>query len=619
MMMTLRRISKHFASFVKLNIFLAALIVVAAGCKTLPTALQPKATEPPAQALVKDGNTAWESSTYPDTAAENTTDTGGLDTTEGGGTCPVSVDIDTGEAVPPPDPEQLKIGQESIDHALELCQSAQDLWEAGDLDRALAQLDIAYATILDLDFKEIPSLYQQKEDLRYTIAKRILEIHSSRHIVTTGNHDAIPITLNRHVKREIKRFTGPEKPFFIRSLKRAGRYRPFITASLREAGLPESLSWLPLIESGFRVNALSPARALGLWQFIPSTGYKFGLKRDYYIDERLDPEKSTQAAIAYLTELHNIFGDWATVLAAYNCGEGRVLRLIRKQKTNYLDNFWDLYEKLPRETARYVPRFLAAVHIIQNPEKYGLQDITVESPMPYQVFSVKKQVHLKEIAKVLDVPVDRLKALNPELRYNLLPSGPYELRVPAETSDIFLARFNTISPIRTTPKKYVYHRIKRGDTLSCIARDYGTTVRALTRANRMSTRSVLSIGKVLKIPSDGARASSTAKTAAKARKTPVRYTVRRGDNLWLIAQKYGTTTKRIESANHLKSTRLHIGQKLVIPGSSAVKQPSTYWVKSGDNPFTIAKKYNMSLQRLLTLNHLTAKSRIYPGQKLLVE
>jgi membrane-bound lytic murein transglycosylase D len=520
-----------------------------------------------------------------------------------------------------------RMAQEGIDHALELCESAQNFWEAGELESALNELDIAYATILDLDLRDQAELNQQKEDLRYMIAKRILEIHASRHIVVTGEHNAIPLTLNTHVKKEIARFTGPEKKFFIRSMRRAGRYRPYIVAELKKAGLPEELSWLPLIESGFSVKALSPARALGLWQFIPSTGYKFGLKRNYFIDERLDPEKATQAAIAYLSELHNIFGDWATVLAAYNCGEGRVLRTIRKQKTNYLDNFWDLYKKLPRETARYVPRFLATIHILNNLEKYNIDPGEINSPIPYEVFTVKKQVYLKNIATAMALPLATLKALNPELRYALLPAEPYDLRIPASGADQFLVRFKSMKPSRTSSpvKKYVYHRVKRGQTLSWVARRYGTTVKTVTASNGLSTRSVLKIGKVLKIPANKVRMSAgSSSKKTKTRRSPVKYTVRSGDNLWIIANKYGTTTKRIQATNRLRSTRLYIGQKLTIPGSSSAKankrkKTVSYRVKSGDNPFTIAQKYNMTLQRLLSLNHLTSKSRIYPGQKLLVE
>ncbi|MCK5098411.1 MAG: lytic transglycosylase domain-containing protein, partial [Desulfobacteraceae bacterium] len=210
--------------------------------------------------------------------------------------------------------------QNNIDYALQIYRLAQKMWEEGNLNKALTNLDKAYETILKLDSGLPPEIDQQKEDLRYMISKRILEIYASRHIVVNGNHDEIPIIINDHVQREIKRFTGKERRFFIQSLERSAEYRPYMVSQLKKAGLPEELSWLPLVESGYKVRAFSSARALGLWQFIPSTGYKFGLKRNYYIDERLDPKKATDAAISYLTELHKIFGDWTTALAAYNCG-----------------------------------------------------------------------------------------------------------------------------------------------------------------------------------------------------------------------------------------------------------------------------------------------------------
>jgi membrane-bound lytic murein transglycosylase D len=274
--------------------------------------------------------------------------------------------------------------QDLLDTALDLAQTSQDFWSTGELDRAIETLDQAYIFVMNADTENHPDLIQQKEDLRFMISKRILEIYASRYTAVDGNHNAIPLTMNKHVENEIKLFQGRERKFFLASYNRSGKYREKIVASLKQAGLPEELSWLPLIESGFKVKALSRARALGLWQFIPSTGYKFGLKRDTWIDERLDPEKSTAAAIDYLEELHNIFGDWTTVLAGYNCGEGRVLRVIRDQKINYLDNFWDLYEKLPRETARYVPRFLATLHILSDPEKYGFQFEEPDEPLPYR-------------------------------------------------------------------------------------------------------------------------------------------------------------------------------------------------------------------------------------------
>ncbi|MEA1992063.1 MAG: lytic transglycosylase domain-containing protein, partial [Thermodesulfobacteriota bacterium] len=235
--------------------------------------------------------------------------------------------------------KEQNVEQYLLDAALDYCKASQEFWVEGYLNKAIDALDQAYGLILKVDPESAPEFIQQKEDLRFMISRRILEIHASRYTAVNGNHNAIPLIMNSYVKQEIRSFQGRERKFFIESYKRSGKYRDEIVKALKEAGLPEDLSWLPLIESGFKVKALSCARALGLWQFIPSTGYKFGLNRDNWIDERLDPTKSTAAALLYLEELHQIFGDWTTVLAAYNCGEGRVLRKIRRQKINYLDNF----------------------------------------------------------------------------------------------------------------------------------------------------------------------------------------------------------------------------------------------------------------------------------------
>ena len=284
--------------------------------------------------------------------------------------------------LPAPKPRaQEKTDQQRLDSALEFCQASNDFWEQGDLDNAIDALDQAYSLILKISPGQTPEILQQREDLRVTISKRIIEVYSSRFTVANGIHKVIPLEMNRHVERALKVFKGKERGFFLRAYRRSGKYRPAIVKALREAGLPEELSWLPLIESGYKVRALSRARALGMWQFIASTGYKYGLKRDRWTDERMDPEKSTKAAIAYLKELHQIFGDWTTALAAYNCGEGRVLNRIRSQRINYLDNFWDLYERLPWETAFYVPKFLAVLHIVNDPKKHGFTLPPVEDPV----------------------------------------------------------------------------------------------------------------------------------------------------------------------------------------------------------------------------------------------
>jgi membrane-bound lytic murein transglycosylase D len=514
--------------------------------------------------------------------------------------------------------------QPVLDEALVFCQAAQDFWQKGELENALEALDHAYALILEIETDDTDKLIQQKEDLRFMIAKRILEIYASRNIVINGNHKAIPLVMNKHVQNEIKRFTkNSEKKFFIESYKRSGKYRAYIVSALKEAGLPVELSWLPLIESGFKVNALSKARALGLWQFIPSTGYKFGLKRDKFIDERIDPVKSTQAAIAYLKELHQIFGDWATVLAAYNCGEGKVLRVIRTQNINYLDNFWDLYERLPLETARYVPRFIATLHIIQNKEKYGLDSISLQTPLEFETVTISKQVHLKNVAKEIGTPLKTLVELNPELRYKILPQDKYPLRVPPGKGDLLLAELEKI-PVSYPPQRaYVYHRIRPGESLSTIARRYRTSVTRIKRANNLYRSNLIVAGKTLKIPRRGTVVYPSKTVISTRSGIPSKHVVRSGDSLWIIAKRYGTTTKKIQELNNLSTTHLYIGQVLKIPGytsgKAAAENFKIYRVKHGDTPFQIAQLYKMPLERFLHINRLTPRSNIFPGQKLFVE
>ncbi|MCK4986634.1 MAG: transglycosylase SLT domain-containing protein, partial [Desulfobacterales bacterium] len=427
--------------------------------------------------------------------------------------------------------------QTLLDEALDLCQVSQDFWQNGELENALDALDQAYALILKADTSDHTKLIQQKEDLRFMISKRILEIYASRNIVVNGSHNEIPRVMNKHIQVEIDRFTiGNERAFFIESYRRSGRYRQHIVAALEEAGLPEELSWLPLIESGFKVKALSRSRALGLWQFIPSTGYKFGLKRDELIDERMDPIKSTRAAIDYLKELHAIFGDWTTVLAAYNCGEGRVLNVIRRQNVNYLDNFWDLYQRLPRETARYVPRFLATLHILDQPERYGINLSDLDMPPQYETVTIAKQMHLKDVARSIAVEKEALFELNPELRYKISPQDHYPLKVPPYKSEILLTQLHKI-PVSTPPRRaYVYHRVRPGQTLSLIAKRYRTSVARIMRANNLRRSNYIVAGRLLKIPQRGYRYRPPKITMPKSGRSVV-HVVKKGDSLWTIAKR----------------------------------------------------------------------------------
>ncbi len=386
-----------------------------------------------------------------------------------------------------------------LDTALELTETAQEYWMENDIDHAIESLDQAYALVLKVP--AAPGLSQQKDDLRFLISKRIAEMYASRHVAVKGSHNEIPMVINDHVLREIQSFQTIERDFFLESYRRSGLYREEMVKALKQAGLPSELSWLPLIESGFKARALSRARAFGLWQFIPSTGYKFGLKRNDWIDERLDPAKATAAAIAYMTELHNMFGDWATVLAAYNCGEGAVGRVIREQKISYLDNFWDFYGHLPRETARYYPRFLATLAIIKDPAKYGFTLDQLEQPLSYETVNVDRPVHLNSVAEKIDVTLAELTKLNPELRRDATPDKPYLLRVPKGKGEILTAQLDKM-PKWSAPKvEYVVHRVRRGETLNLIALRYRTSIQRILEANHMRKGNLLRIGQRLRIPS----------------------------------------------------------------------------------------------------------------------
>jgi membrane-bound lytic murein transglycosylase D len=453
--------------------------------------------------------------------------------------------------------------QDLLDSALEFCNASQELWSEGHLDKALEALDEAYTCVLKVDSVKEPELIQQKEDLRITISKRILEIYASRYTAVNGNHNEIPLTMNEHVEKQIKRFQGREKKFFQESYKRSGKYSEKIVAALKEAGMPEELSWLPLIESGFKVRALSRARALGLWQFIPSTGYKFGLKRNTWVDERLDPEKATVAAIAYLKELHQIFGDWTTVLAGYNCGEGRVLKVIRKQKINYLDNFWDLYQKLPSETAQYVPRYLATLHILKDPAKYGIELEEPDNPVLYETVTIEKPVKLSSIATTLGVPVQELKELNPELRRHATPPSQYALRVQDGMGETLLASIDSIPKWEPPRSEYVYHRVRNGETLSVLALKYRTSVRAIMRVNNIRKKHFIRAGQKLKIPV-GRTSGHTLYASVEPIPQNGKYRIKKGDSLWLIAKRFNTNTKKLKRINNLKTTRLQVGQVLKV-------------------------------------------------------
>ena len=226
--------------------------------------------------------------------------------------------------------------------------------------------------------------------------------------------------------------------------------------------MPEELSWLPVIESGFMARALSRARALGMWQFIASTGYRYGLNRDQWVDERMDPEKATRAAVKFLNDLHSAFGDWSTALAAYNCGEFAVRKVINTQHINYLDDFWDLFARLPFETARFVPRFMAVVLIARNPEKYGFTLPAPYAPLKFETIKVGRAGQADGSVGRPGPGADRAGLPQPGAAVRFDPGAAYDLKVPLGWPTR-LCRPSRPFPSMSRPEvSYSWHVIRSG-------------------------------------------------------------------------------------------------------------------------------------------------------------
>lgn len=376
------------------------------------------------------------------------------------------------------------------------------------------------------------------------------------------------VEVNEQVQVYLEYFQTKIRPVFTRYLIRAGRYVPVMQEIFREEGLPEDLVYLSMIESGYNPYAFSRARASGPWQFISSTGKKFGLEQDYWVDERRDVEASTRAAAAYLNELFDRFGDWYLALASYNAGEGAVARGMRRTGGT---TFWELYEAyaLPRETRDYVPKFIAATIIAKNPEEYGFF-VEPHPPMAFDDVTVHAPTTLEAIARAVGVDKDEITFLNPHLRRGMTPPGtkPYKVHVPVGTTDLFAANFPAIreaegaawakkSRNMGTNNQLVRHRVRRGETLSTIASRYRTRVSSIQRANNMGRRTVIREGAILMIPTGRYYQASSGQT--------VHHRVRRGESLWKIANQYKVRLRDLMAWNGLNSNSvLRPGQRLVI-------------------------------------------------------
>ncbi len=418
-----------------------------------------------------------------------------------------------------------------------------------------------------------------------------------------------PIVWNERVKEKIVFFqTEAHKPF-ARWLGRSTRYLPMIRRIFAEEGLPQDLAYLPLIESGFNPNAYSWAHAVGIWQFIKGTARLYGLDVNWWVDERRDPEKSTRAAAKYLKKLYSIFGDWHLALAAYNCGEGRILRAIKKQKTQ---NYWEL--DLPTQTENYVPLFIAALIIAKDPQKYGFDDVIYEAPLDYDVVWVDEVVDLRLAARCAETSPEEIKLLNPELVRGCTPpkAKRYPLKVPKGKGAAFVENYRKVPDSEKTA--WYRHRVKRGESLWTIARRYGTSVQALIDANSIKNPRALRPGAYLLVPIDRTKAQRIA--AKEARRKSGKYVVKKGDTIIGIAKKLGVSAKKLMEANGLTAKSvIRPGQVLRVPGETTTVY---HIVKKGETLSEIASRYGVKVSDLVRWNGLKS-STIRVGQRLRVE
>lgn len=400
-----------------------------------------------------------------------------------------------------------------------------------------------------------------------------------------GEHD-IPIPLNQRVLSYIELFQGRLHDFIEEGMKRGSKYLPMIQSVFRAEGLPLDLAYVPLVESAFKPNALSRVKAKGVWQFMTGTALENGLRHDWYIDERSDPEKATLAAAKYLRTLSKIFGgDWHLALASYNGGPGRMQRAL---KTARVDNFWTLTEKskiLPRETREYVPMILAAIVIARNPAQYGF-DFETEDPTVFDKVTLPRPVDLRRVAEWTDSSIDEIQALNPELRRWTTPvrDTNYELKVPAGMADVVSARLTDAPPANLASLKY--YTVKRGDTLPLIARKLHVSKADLAEANYLPALARVTAGQKLMVPNEAgvlmaartdrqapatearstvAHAGQLAVPAEMSNRVKASYAVKRGDTLASIARLYSTTVASIKNWNpRLSGGQLAAGQRLTI-------------------------------------------------------
>jgi len=451
------------------------------------------------------------------------------------------------------------------------------------------------------------------EGLVYTSLDSV-DLGADTLVVLEDKPGHIPLLRSRKIDRIAEFFAGRESQRFQYFLDNFAYYKDHIAPILKEYNLPEELIYLPLIESGYNPNAYSYAHAAGLWQFIAGTGARYGLRRNWWIDERRDPIKATHAAAKYLKKLYEEFDDWFLALAAYNAGELRIWRAIKREGTR---DYFKL-KSLPRQTRDYVPTFMAGMLIAKNPEKYGLNGNGKEK-WEWEEVVVNRSYEFDDIARACGVDVNIIKRFNPELRRWVTPPNEnnYVLRVPVGKGAALLENIEKLpeAPARQQTE-WISHRVKKNETLSAIAKKYGTTVSAIVSANHIKKASQIRVGQVLVIPTDSYYKRPIEESAT-------RHTVKKGETLSSIAARYKLSVATLRALNNLQDDTIIPGTVLKLKKSQKSEESTgngskiTHIVKQGESLFSIAKKYSVSVNDIIKWNNLSKKT-IFPRQKLII-